>query len=109
MPQRQTRKRPATKIPLDDDPAEAAAAGVPDAGAPDADAGPGHGGHDPAVCGVAFCPVSMLLTATGSVRPEVVEHLLVAGRELLLAAAIVINARAESVGRTSPLEHIEIG
>ncbi|MCA1726960.1 MAG: hypothetical protein LC722_04730 [Actinobacteria bacterium] len=65
--------------------------------------------HDPAICGVAFCPVSMLLTATGTVSPEVVEHLLAAGRELLLAAQVVINARAESMGRTSPLEHIEIG
>ena len=105
MTERQTRKRPATKIPLDDDPVQGTATRAADA---DPDAGPA-GGHDPAVCGVAFCPVSMLLTATGSVRPEVVEHLLAAGRELMLAAAIVINARAESMGRTSPLEHIEIG
>jgi hypothetical protein len=105
MPERQTRKRPATKVPLDDDASQEAAARTADA---DPDAGR-PGGHDPAVCGVAFCPVSMLLTATGSVRPEVVEHLLAAGRELMLAAAIVINARAESMGRTSPLEHIEIG
>lgn len=65
--------------------------------------------HDPVQCGVAFCPVSMLLTATGSVRPEVVEHLLAAGRELFLAAQVVINARAEGLDRRSPLEKIEIG
>lgn len=70
---------------------------------------PEEGRFDPSVCGVAFCPVSMLLTATGQVRPEVVEHLLAAGRELLLAAQAVINARAEATARSSPLEHIEIG
>ncbi|MEX2459571.1 MAG: hypothetical protein WD770_11385 [Actinomycetota bacterium] len=66
-------------------------------------------GFDPSMCQVAFCPVSMLLTATGTVRPEVVEHLLAAGRELFLAAQAVINARAEGLARTSPLEKIEIG
>jgi hypothetical protein len=66
-------------------------------------------GHDPVMCQVAFCPVSMLLTATGTVRPEVVEHLLAAGRELFLAAQAVINARAEGLARHSPLEKIEIG
>jgi hypothetical protein len=66
-------------------------------------------GFDPSMCQVAFCPVSMLLTATGTVRPEIVEHLLAAGRELFLAAQAVINARAEGLARTSPLEKIEIG
>jgi hypothetical protein len=61
------------------------------------------------VCEVGFCPVSLFLTATGRVQPEVVEHLLAAGRELVLAVQAVVNARAEGVARTSPLEHIEIG
>jgi hypothetical protein len=92
-----SRKRPATDAP----PASAEAEG---------DEPSGPSGHDPAVCGVAFCPVSMLLTATGSVQPELMEHLLAAGRELLLAAQVVINARAEGMGRrSSPIEHIEIG
>jgi hypothetical protein len=63
----------------------------------------------PEACPVAFCPVSMFLTATGSVQPEVVEHLLAAGRELLLAAKAVVDARAAGMARTSPLERIEIG
>ena len=45
-------------------------------------------------CPVALCPVSMAMTAAGSVSPEVVEHLLAAGRELLLAAKAVVDARA---------------
>jgi hypothetical protein len=94
MADRPSRKRAATDAPPPE-PADEAPPAAP--------------GHDPAICGVAFCPVSMLLTATGTVRPEVVEHLLAAGRELLLAAQVVINARAEGMGRTSPLEHIEIG
>lgn len=61
------------------------------------------------LCEVGFCPVSMFLTATGRVQPEVVEHLLAAGREFVLAVQAVVNARAEGVARTSSLEHIEIG
>jgi hypothetical protein len=50
----------------------------------------------------------MLLTATQQVRPEVIEHLLAAGREFLLAGRAVLDARAEGFARTSNLEHIEI-
>lgn len=60
------------------------------------------------VCSVGFCPVALLLTATQQVRPEAIEHLLAAGRELLLAAKAVLDARAEGFARTSTLEHIEI-
>jgi hypothetical protein len=61
------------------------------------------------LCEVGFCPVSLFLTATGKAQPEVVEHLIAAGREFVLAVQAVVNARAEGVARTSPLEHIEIG
>jgi hypothetical protein len=66
---------------------------------------PRAGNH---VCSVGFCPVAMLLTATQQVRPEVIEHLLAAGREVLLAARSVLDARAEGFARTSNLEHIDI-
>ena len=69
----------------------------------------GPAGHDPACARSRSARSRMLLTATGTVRPEVVEHLLAAGRELLLAAQVVINARAEGLERRSPLEKIEIG
>ncbi len=85
-----SRKRAPRKAPRDE-----GAAAPPPAGPDD--------------CPVAFCPVSMLLTATGSVRPDVVEHLLAAGRELLLAMQVVVNARAEGTGRRSSLEKIDIG
>ncbi|HYU57058.1 MAG TPA: hypothetical protein VEO00_03275 [Actinomycetota bacterium] len=62
----------------------------------------------PVNCDVALCPVSLILTATGSVQPEAMEHLLAAGRELMLAVKAVIDARAEGWTRTSPLEKIVI-
>jgi hypothetical protein len=59
------------------------------------------------MCSVGFCPVAMLLTATGQVRPDVVEHLLKAGQEFLLAMKAVIDARSE-YGHRSRLEKIVI-
>ena len=72
---------------------------------------PPHGGADgsgPPACPVAFCPVSLALTLTDQVRPEVVEHLVAAGRELLLAMKAVIDARVTGYERSSPLERITI-
>jgi hypothetical protein len=45
------------------------------------------------VCTVAMCPICTLVTAVGDARPELTEHLLVAGRELLLALKVLIDAR----------------
>ena len=74
-----------------------------------------HEGDEPeaptgraSVCPVALCPVGLALTVADQVRPEVVEHLLAAGRELLLAIKAVVDARAEGVERESPLERITI-
>ena len=47
------------------------------------------------VCPVALCPVGMALTVGTQLKPEVVEHLLAAGRELLLAMRAVIDTRLE--------------
>lgn len=60
------------------------------------------------VCSIGFCPVAMLLTATQQVRPEVVEHLMAASREVLLAVKAVVDARVDAFERASPLERIEI-
>ena len=85
-----------------------AAAGSQDAG-PDPGALPPFrplgGGH---VCPVAFCPVGMALTFAESARPEVVQHLMAAGAELMLAVKALIDARAEAVANASGLEHIRI-
>ena len=59
-------------------------------------------------CPVSFCPVGMFLTATGQVRPDVVEHLLKAGREFILAAQALIEARADTLQREASLEKIEL-
>lgn len=53
-------------------------------------------------CTVAFCPICLVVTAIGDARPDLVEHLLVAGRELLLAARAVIDARLQSMDEEEP-------
>src|SRR3954471_2144797 len=76
---------------------------------PQPEAGPAagfpSGGH---VCPVAFCPVGMALTFAEAARPEVVQHLLAAGSELMLAVKVMVDARAEAVTRSGGLEHIRI-
>jgi hypothetical protein len=60
---------------------------------------------------VAFCPIALTLSAVEPLKPDVVEHLLVAGREFFLAAKAVLDARAEDLRRDegSPrLEKIDI-
>jgi hypothetical protein len=49
------------------------------------------------VCTVSFCPICLAVTSVQPLRPEAVEHLLVAGRELLLAFGSLLGARAEDV------------
>lgn len=90
---------------LDDDAAEA---GAEDAARDPVDFASGAGGVDRGVCPVGFCPIGMALSAVQGVRPDAVEHVLAAGRELLLAARAVIDARAEESGASSTLERIEI-
>jgi hypothetical protein len=61
------------------------------------------------VCPVALCPVGMFLTVTGDLRPEVVEHLLKAGRELMLATRALLDSRVEGTdGGRARLEKIEL-
>jgi hypothetical protein len=69
-------------------------------------AGDHAGSH---VCSVAFCPISMALSAVEGARPDAVEHLLAAGREFLLATKAVLDARAAQSGSGSRrLEKIDI-
>ena len=49
------------------------------------------------VCNVAFCPIGLALTTMQGAAPDVVEHLLKATQELLLAARAVIDTRAKDV------------
>lgn len=59
-------------------------------------------------CPVAFCPVGMALTFAEAARPEVVQHLVAAGHELMLAVKAMVDARTEAMGAASGLEHIRI-
>lgn len=64
------------------------------------------------VCDVAFCPIGLALSAIQPMKPDVIEHLLVAGREFFLAAKAIMDARAEDLsqdGGASALEKIDIG
>jgi hypothetical protein len=60
------------------------------------------------VCPVAVCPVGMFLSVTGEVRPEAVDHLLRAGRELMMAAKAVFEARTDEVLEPARLHRIDV-
>ena len=49
------------------------------------------------ICTVAFCPFCLAITAAGQMRPDVMQHLLEAGREFFLAARAMIDARADDL------------
>lgn len=71
----------------------------------------GRGRAQDPVCPVAFCPVGMALSTAQLAGPDVVEHLLAAAREFLLAARAAIDVRADGFERKdgNRLERIEIG
>ena len=53
--------------------------------------------EQPHVCTVGFCPLCLAVSALQPLKPDVVEHLLNAGRELLMALKAVVEARADDV------------
>ncbi len=69
--------------------------------------------HATPTCTVGFCPICLAVIAMQPLRPDVIEHLLVAGREFLLAAKAVVDARAEQFAGDNKdrihLEKIDIG
>ena len=69
--------------------------------APVAPPAPAHGGT---VCSVAFCPICAAVAAMGELKPEVIDHLMVAGREFLLAVRALIDSRLESMAPPEPGE-----
>ena len=63
------------------------------------------------MCSFALCPICMTLTALGEARPELITHVLLASREVLLALRAVIDARLEGTPDAespSRLEHLTI-
>jgi hypothetical protein len=89
----------------EDSPTGSEAGEVPSATSAAADAGERK--SDAGVCPVGFCPIGMALSVVQGTKPDAVEHLLVAGREFLLAARSVLDARADAA-RSSKLKKIEI-
>ena len=64
------------------------------------------------VCNVAFCPIGLALSAVQPMKPDVSEHLLLAGREFFLAAKAVMDSRADELRKddaSSTFEKIDIG
>jgi len=67
--------------------------------------------HDGAVCSVAFCPIGLALSTVQGAAPDVLEHLLKAAQEFLLATRAVIDNRArdfEGEPADASLQRIEI-
>jgi hypothetical protein len=96
-----TKSKAKATRPTDDDP-------PPGAASP----GTGSGADAGHVCNVAFCPIGLALTAVQPLKPDVVEHLLVAGREFFLAAKALMDARADDLkqdGGPTTFEKIDIG
>jgi hypothetical protein len=66
----------------------------------------------PAVCPVAFCPICTAVSVANRAGPDVVEHLLVAGQQFLLALRAVVDARGgdfdASTDDEPSIERIEI-
>jgi hypothetical protein len=60
------------------------------------------------LCSVSFCPICMAVTAVGEARPELADHLLAAGREVLLALRGLIDARLEESGGSGRLERLRV-
>jgi len=67
--------------------------------------------HRASGCPVALCPICMAVSLIEPYSREVVEHLLNAGRELLLAAQAALDAVAtdSEEGDEGSLEKIDIG
>jgi hypothetical protein len=62
------------------------------------------------LCSFALCPICMALTVMGEARPDLIQHVLLASREVLLALRAVIDARLEGTKGAPPkLERLEIG
>jgi hypothetical protein len=63
------------------------------------------------VCNVAFCPIGLALSTVHGAAPDVLEHLLKATQEFMLAAKAVIDQRAsdfEGEPEDGSLRRIEI-
>jgi hypothetical protein len=63
----------------------------------------------PPLCSIGFCPICTFVTAMGEARPELVDHLVIASREVLLAVRSLIDARLEGMPPAPKMERLTIG
>jgi len=75
-----------------------------------AEESPGGERAERPACSFSFCPICMALMAVGDARPDIVEHLLAASREALLALRSIIDARLDGTPGERPtrLERLTI-
>jgi hypothetical protein len=60
------------------------------------------------VCDIALCPICTAVIAMGEMRPELVEHVLAASREFLLALRTVIDSRLRDDRPRDELHRLKI-
>jgi hypothetical protein len=77
--------------------------------------GDGSAADEPAqdgVCPVAFCPICTAVSVVNRASPDVVQHLLLAGQQFLMALKAVVDARAadfeEPGAEETPIQRIDI-
>ena len=58
-----------------------------------------HGDHAP---DCAYCPICATIAVVRKTRPELLDHLAAAARELVIAAGIVLDEVADVVGAVPP-------
>jgi hypothetical protein len=57
--------------------------------------------HDhPSDC--AYCPICATIAVVRNTKPEVLEHLAAAAKELILAAGLLLDEAAEVIGSDAP-------
>ena len=65
-------------------------------------------GPKPPLCSFGLCPICLALIAFGDARPDLMEHLITASREMLLALRALIDARLQSSEPPARLERLTI-
>ncbi|MGZ4108834.1 MAG: hypothetical protein ACXVP7_04005 [Actinomycetota bacterium] len=78
----------------------------------DGDGSASHEAGRDGVCPVAFCPICTAVSVVNRASPDVVQHLLLAGQQFLMALKAVVDARAadfeEPRAEETPIQRIDI-